>query len=145
MSTAAKHPETWVGKPLRRREEQRLVEGQGQFVDDIKMPGTLHMRLVRSPYGHARIVRVDTSRAEAHPGVVCTLSGAEVAAQTQSFIEIGPGQAQKIKDYCMAVGRARYQGEPVVAIVATSRPVAEDAAELVEIDYEPLDPVVEAT
>ena len=145
MSTASKNPETWVGKPLRRREEGRLIAGQGQFVDDIKMPGTLHLKLVRSPYGHARIVRVDASRAETHPGVVCILTGAEVAEQTQPFIEIGPGDAQNIKDYCMAVGKVRYQGEPVVAVVATSHIAAEDAAELVEVEYEPLDPVVEAT
>jgi CO/xanthine dehydrogenase Mo-binding subunit len=129
LSTETKVAGGWVGKPLRRREEARLIQGRGQFVDDYKFPGALHMRLVRSPYGHAKITRINVSRAEAYPGVVCTLTGAEVVAQTQSFLEIGPGTSQNIKDYCMAAGKVRYQGEPVVAVVAATRMAAEDAAE----------------
>src|SRR5437588_5819784 len=62
----------WVGRPMVRKEESRLVRGCGKFIDDFKLPGMLYMRLVRSPYAHARITRVDVSAADEHPGVVCT-------------------------------------------------------------------------
>lgn len=134
----------WVGRPLVRKEEARLVRGQGKFVDDYKLPGLLHLCLVRSPYGHARILNVDVSEAEKFPGVVCTLTGAEVARLMQPFFEIGPDPGAKIVDYPIGVEKARYQGEPVVALVAESRMVAEDAAELIQVDYEHLDAVVDA-
>src|SRR5215467_9187357 len=134
----------WVGQPLRRKEETRLVSGKGIFADDEKMPGMLHIRFVRSSYGHAKIRHVDVSKAETFPRVVCTLTGAEIKKQVQPFIEIGPGSAQKIADYPMAVDKVTFQGEPVAAVVAETRLAAEDAAELVEVDYEPLPPVVTA-
>jgi CO/xanthine dehydrogenase Mo-binding subunit len=104
----------------------------------------LYLRFVRSPFAHAKIVSVDVSTAEALPGVACVLTGAEVAAQTQPFIEIGPDPCAKIKDYPLAVSKVRYQGEPVVAVMAESPSLADDAAELVQIEYEALDPVVDA-
>jgi CO/xanthine dehydrogenase Mo-binding subunit len=134
----------WVGQPLRRREEAHLVRGQGLFVDDYKLQGMLHLLFVRSPYAHARIERVDLSKAAAAPGVVTVLSGAEVAGQVQPFIEIGPDSQGKVIDYPMATDKARYQGEPVAAVVAESRQAAEDAAELVEVEYEGVPPVLEA-
>ncbi len=134
----------WVGASLPRKEEDRLLRGRGKFADDIKLHEMLYLRFVRSPYAHARIVSVDTTAAEALPGVVCTITGKEVAAQTQPFIEIGPDHAQKIRDYPMAVEKARYQGEPVAAVVAQSPSLADDAAELITVEYEPLDPVVDA-
>ncbi len=140
----AVHAETanrWVGKPIQRREETRLVQGRGSFVDDTKLEGMLYIKMVRSPYAHAKIERVDVSQAEALPGVVCTLTGAEVAGLVKPFPEIGPGAAQQIVDKPMAVQKARYQGEPVAAVVATSAMIAEDAAELVEVEYQGL-PVV---
>jgi len=137
-------PAKWVGQPIRRKEENRLVSGRGIFVDDEKMPGMLHIKFVRSSYPHAKIARLDVSQAEKFPGVVCTLTGAEIKKQVQPFIEIGPGGAQKIADYPMAVGKVVFQGEPVAAVVAETRLAAEDAAELVEVDYEPLQPVVTA-
>lgn len=142
-SAATTQPK-WVGQPLRRKEEDRLVRGQGKFVDDYKLPGMLYLCLVRSPYGHARIERLDVSEAEKHPEVVCTLTGKEVAGMVQPFLEIGPDPGAKIIDYPMGVDKARYQGEPVAAVVATSRMAAEDAAELVQVDYQVLDAVVEA-
>jgi CO/xanthine dehydrogenase Mo-binding subunit len=134
----------WVGASLPRKEEDRLLRGRGKFADDIKLREMLYLRFVRSSYAHARIVRVETSAAEALPGVVCAITGKEVAAQTQPFIEIGPENAQKIRDFPMAGDRARYQGEPVAAVVAESPSLADDAAELVEVEYEPLEPVVDA-
>ncbi len=134
----------WVGQPIRRKEENRLVSGRGIFVDDEKMPGMLHIKFVRSSYAHAKITRVDVSKAEKFSGVVCTLTGAEIKKQVQPFIEIGPGGAQKIADYPMAVDKVVFQGEPIAAVVAETRLAAEDAAELVEVEYEPLPPVVMA-
>jgi len=134
----------WVGKPLPRKEENRLLRGRGKFADDIKLREMLYLHFVRSPYAYAKIVSVDTSAAEALPGVVCTLTGAEIAVQTQPFIEIGPEPFAKIKDYPMAASKVRYQGEPVAAVVAESPAIADDAAELVQVEYESLDPVVDA-
>jgi len=134
----------WVGQALPRKEENRLLRGRGKFADDIKLREMLYLRFVRSPYAHAKIVSVDVSAAEALAGVVGTLTGAEIAAQTQPFIEIAPDPGGKIKDYPLAVSKVRYQGEPVVAIVAESPSLADDAAELVQVEYEALDPVVDA-
>jgi CO/xanthine dehydrogenase Mo-binding subunit len=135
---------TWVGQALPRKEENRLLRGRGKFADDIKLREMLYLKFVRSPYAHAKIVSVDASSAESLAGVICALTGAEIAAQTQPFIEIGPDPFARIKDYPLAVSKVRYQGEPVVAIVAESPSLADDAAELVQIEYEALDPVVDA-
>ncbi|MGH9579552.1 MAG: hypothetical protein ACRD2R_01055, partial [Terriglobales bacterium] len=134
----------WIGKSVPRKEEARLLRGQGKFVDDYKIQGMLYLRMVRSPFGHARVKSVDVSQAEAHPGVVCTLTGAEVTGMVQPFIEIGPPPGGKILDYPMAADHARYQGEPVAAVIAETQLAAEDAAELVSVDYEALDPVIDA-
>jgi len=142
-SRAAAAPK-WVGQPIRRVEEDRLVRGKGIFVDDQKLTGMLHIRFVRASYGHAKITRVDVTKAAALPGVVCTLTGAEVKGLVNPFIEIGPDVGQKIADYPMAVDKVVYQGEPVAAVVAENRMAAEDAAELVEVEYEPLPPVMTA-
>ena len=134
----------WVGQPLQRKEENRLLRGRGKFIDDMRAAGMLYLRLVRSPYAHARVTKVDISQAEAFPGVACTLTGEEVAKLCPPFFEIGPEPGCKIVDHAMASSKVRYQGEPVVAIVAETRYAAEDAAELVQIDYEPLQPVIDA-
>src|SRR6202023_60282 len=134
----------WVGQPIRRKEEDRLVRGKGIFVDDQKLTGMLHIRFVRSSYGHAKLTRVDVSKAATLPGVVCTLTGAEIKGLVQPFIEIGPDAGQKIADYPMAVDKVVYQGEPVAAVVAETRMIAEDAAELVEVEYDSLPPVTTA-
>ncbi len=134
----------WVGQPIQRKEEDRLVRGKGIFVDDQKLTGMLYICFVRSTYAHAKITGVDVSKAAALSGVVCTLTGAEVKGLVQPFIEIGPDVGQKIADYPMAFDRVVYQGEPVAAVVAETRMGAEDAAELVEVDYEPLPAVMTA-
>jgi CO/xanthine dehydrogenase Mo-binding subunit len=142
--TSATNDNHWVGKPLPRKEEDRLLRGRGKFADDVKMREMLYLRFVRSPYAHARINSVDVTAAEALPGVVCTLTGKEIEPLTQPFIEIGPDPCAKIRDYPLAVDKVRYQGEPVAAVVAASPQIADDAAELVQVDYEPLDPVIDA-
>ena len=132
----------WVGKALPRKEENRLLRGRGKFADDIKLRDMAYLRFVRSPYAHARIINIDTSAAEALAGVICTLTGKEIVPQTQPFIEIGPDS--KVRDYPLAVSKVRYQGEPVVAVVAESASIADDAAELVQVEYESLEPVLDA-
>lgn len=145
MNTSKKDgAKNWVGQALPRKEENRLLRGRGKFADDIKLREMLYLRFVRSPFAHAKIVSVDIAAAENLAGVICALTGAEIAAQTQPFIEIGPDPCARIKDYPLAVFKVRYQGEPVVAVVAESPGVADDAAELVQIEYEALDPVVDA-
>jgi len=134
----------WVGQAVPRKEENRLLRGRGKFADDIKLREMLYLHFVRSPYAHARIVGIDTSEAEKIPGVVCTLRGSEIVSETQPFIEIAPDPAAKIRDYPLAVTKVRYQGEPVVAVVAESPGMADDGAEAVQIEYEALDPVVDA-
>ncbi len=126
----------WVGKALPRKEDNRLLRGRGKFVDDIKLRDMLYLKFVRSPYAHAKVTNLDTSAAEAVSGVVCTLTGAEIAKQTNPFIEIGPDPFARIKDYPLAVAKVRYQGEPVAAVVATSPQIADDASELVQVEYE---------
>ncbi|MCU7930757.1 MAG: molybdopterin-dependent oxidoreductase [Candidatus Thiodiazotropha sp. (ex Codakia rugifera)] len=129
-------------KPLSRKEDNRLIRGRGLFVDDYKPGGTLHMALVRSPYAHAKILNIDTSAADALPGVVCTLIGDEISQQCQPFLQIGPEPCDAIKDYPLAVGKVRYQGDPVVAVVAESLRLAQDAVQLVEVEYETLDVII---
>ena len=134
----------WVGQPIRRKEEDRLVRGKGKFVDDVKPDRCLYLAMVRSPFAHAKIDRIDVSAAEALPGVAATLTGEEVAKICPPFFPIGPDVCTKIVDLCMANQKVRYQGEPVVAIVAENPRIAEDAVELVQVDYTPLEPVVDA-
>jgi len=136
--------QNWVGQSLPRKEEDRLLRGRGKFADDIKLREMLYLRFVRSPYAHAKIVSIDTSAADALPGVVCTLTGKEIEPYTQPFIEIAPEPGGKIRDFPLAISKVRYQGEPVVAVAAESPAVADDAAELVQVEYEALDPVVDA-
>jgi 2-furoyl-CoA dehydrogenase large subunit len=135
--------EQWKGQNVTRKEDQRLLRGQGHFADDWKLPGQLYVHIIRSPYGHARIRHVDVSQAEAIPGVV-TLTGAEVRALSEPFAQIAPPPGGNLHDYCLAQDTARFMGEPVVAVAAATRQLARDAADLVQVDYEPLDAVVEA-
>ena len=144
MADEKKNGQKWVGTALPRKEEDRLLRGLGKFADDIKLRNMVYLRFVRSPYAHARIVSIDTSAADAMPGVLCTLTGDEIAKHTNPFIEIGPPPADKIRDYSLAVGKIRYQGEPLAAVVAESPGLADDAAELFQVEYEPLDPVTDA-
>jgi len=134
----------WGGQSVRRKEDKRLLQGEGVFVDDVKRHGMGYLHFVRSPYAHAHITRVDVSAAEAIDGVYGTLTGEEVAALTDPFFQISSVPGANIKDFSLAVGKVRYVGEPVVAVVAETRELARDASELVEVDYEPLAAVVDA-
>jgi 2-furoyl-CoA dehydrogenase large subunit len=134
----------WGGQSVRRKEDKRLLQGEGVFVDDIKRHGMGYLHFVRSPYAHAHITRVDVSAAEAIDGVYGTLTGEEAAALTDPFFQISSAPGGNIKDFSLAVGKVRFVGEPVVAVVAETRELARDASELVEVDYEPLPALVDA-
>ncbi|MDR7387883.1 MAG: molybdopterin-dependent oxidoreductase, partial [Armatimonadota bacterium] len=128
-----------VGVRLHRREDDRFVRGKGQYLDDIKLPGMLHMEILRSPYAHARIRSVDTSRAKALPGVVAVLTGQDLAAHNLAWMPTLSGDTQAV----LATDKVRFQGQEVAAVVAESPYVAKDAVQLIEVDYEPLPVVVD--
>ena len=129
-------PFKYVGKHRRAVEHKRFVLGQGRYAADIQVPGMLHVALVASPYAHARIVKVDTSAALALPGVHAVVTGTELSQATDAVL---PGvDAPQVKRFAMASDIARYAGEWVAAVVADTRALAEDAAELVLVEYETL-------
>jgi 2-furoyl-CoA dehydrogenase large subunit len=132
----------YIGKPRRVREDRRFVVGQGKYVADVKVPGALHVALVPSQHPAAKILSIDGSAALAMPGVHYVLTGDELAKAVEPMMN--GLDTPKVRRYSLAVGQARYMGEWVAAVVADTRALAEDAAETVEVDYEPLDFVIDA-
>jgi carbon-monoxide dehydrogenase large subunit len=143
MATSLVGTGKMVGAQVRRVEDPRVLLGKSRYVDDVHLPGTLALAFVRSPYAHARITRVDVSAAKAHPGVQLVLTGADIAGVVPPLrVELDPVRAPKHKacDWpVLARDRVRFVGEAVAVVVASNRYVAEDAAGLVEVEYEPLD------
>ncbi|MDX6396592.1 MAG: aerobic carbon-monoxide dehydrogenase large subunit, partial [Streptosporangiaceae bacterium] len=130
---------TVLGADVPRKEDDRLLRGAGQFTDDLNPAHTAEMAVGRCPYPHARIMRIDGSAAAALDGVLQILTGAEVAARSGpiGIMRPVPG-APAIPHFALVQETATYEGQPVVSVAATSRHVAEDALELIEIEYEPL-------
>jgi carbon-monoxide dehydrogenase large subunit len=135
-------PRKWVGQSIRRIEDPKFLLGKGNYIDDMRVRGMLHAALVRSPHAHARIVSIDTEAAKRLPGVFAVVTGAEAVEHTNPMPDFGPAPDKHVWR-CLAVDKVRYVGEGVVAIVAESRYVAEDAADLVEVEYELLEPIVD--
>ena len=133
------------GLSIKRREDPKLITGQGTYVDDIKMVGMLHAVMVRRPHAHARIRNIDTSRAKVHPGVVAVFTGAELQHQlgTLPLGWILPGQ-KHVSHVPMAFDTTRFVGEAIAVVVAEDPASAADAAGMVDVDYEPLPVVVDA-
>src|SRR5919108_933269 len=132
---------TWIGKPIKRVEDFRLLTGRGTFIDDHPPIGNVHhAAIVRSPHAHARIHGYDIAAALRMEGVVTVLTGAEVARWCKPF---GVGVTAPVHYYPSATDKARFVGEPVAVVVARDRYLAEDAAEAVVVDYEPLPAVVD--
>ena len=125
-----------VGQRLPRQEAKGLVSGRARYVGDIYLPGMLFVKAKLSPYPNARIVRVDTSGAEAHPGVVAVITSEDVPNNRHGIFT--PDQP------VLAEGFVRHIGEPVAAVAAVDEITAADAVELIEIEYEPLEPVLDA-
>jgi CO/xanthine dehydrogenase Mo-binding subunit len=124
-----------------------LIRGEARFVADISPPDLLHVAFVRSPYAHARLVRIDCSRARAYPGVACALAAADLDAVPGPIpVRLHPDpMLEPFLQSALPSDKVRYAGEIVAVVVASDRYVAEDAAELVEVDYEPLAAVIETT
>jgi len=133
--------QSWIGQPVKRVEDARLLTGRGNFIDDYAPCSNVHhAAIVRSPHAHARIVGYDVSAALAMEGVVGVITGADVARLTKPF---PVGVTAPVHYYCAATDKARFVGEPVALIVARNRYLAEDAAEAVVVRYEPLPAVVD--
>jgi len=132
----------YVGNPVARKEDERLVQGLGRFIDDVPEPeGVLYAGFYRSSYPHASIVSISTEAATSVEGVVAVITGKELAQWTSPMVTPLPNGGE-IQRYNLAVDRVRYVGEPVVAVLATDPYVVEDALELIEVDYDPLPTIV---
>lgn len=123
----------WVGRSIERVEDAALLTGRGRFIDDLgTRPGTLHAAILRSPHAHADIVAIETTAAQKSAGVVAVLSGEDIKVLTTSLVV---GVKAPVECWPIAVGRVRYVGEPVAIVVATDRYLAEDAVDLIEVQY----------
>lgn len=135
-----------VGTPIKRREDPRLITGQATYVDDIKLVGMLHMSVLRSPYGHARINSINVEAARKHPGVFAVYTAADLkdavgvvpVAVPVGLIASGMGVRN-----ALAEGKVRFYGDPVAVVIADARYTARDARDLIEVDYEPLPAAVD--
>lgn len=127
----------FVGQSLPRANARRAAAGRGRYVDDMTLPRMLHVAFLRSPYAHAEILDIDGTAARAHPGVAYVLTGHELAQRTKPWAGLlaNAPALRSPPQYAMAVGRACWQGEPVAAVVAESRAVAEDAMELIQVQW----------
>ena len=138
-------PTAHTGQPLQRLEDHALLSGRGAYADDLgTTPGTLHAAVLRSPHPHAELLAIDPRAALALPGVRAVLTGEEVQRWSQPFVVgLKTAGGQPMQHWALAIDRVRYVGEPVAVVVADNRYVAEDALDLVRVDYRPLDPVVD--
>lgn len=136
--------EAMIGRSQERNEDQRLLTGRGRFVDDVKRPGMLHAVVLRSPMAHARVLSIDASAALELPGVVRVLTFADIASMAKVIPQRTcplPGM-EKFLQLPMADSVVRYVGEPVALVIAENRYIAEDACELIYVDYDGLEAVV---
>lgn len=148
MTTVHEHVDTFhdndqkpvgYGRMLR-KEDPRFVRGRGRFVDDVRLPGMLHLAILRSPVAHARILSIDTSAAEASPGVKAVVTGAMLAEQGLAWMPTLSNDVQAV----LATDKVRFQGQEVAFVVAEDKYAARDALELIDVEYDVLDPVVDA-
>ncbi|MFE7211934.1 aerobic carbon-monoxide dehydrogenase large subunit [Streptomyces sp. NPDC001698] len=138
MTTTEERPVGFGRMP--RKEDARFVRGHGTYVDDVRLPGMLHGAILRSPLAHARIVSVDTSAAEAHPKVKAVITGETLAGLGLAWMPTLSYDTQAV----LATDKVRFQGQEVAFVVAEDRYAARDALELIDVEYEPLPPVVDA-
>ena len=137
MATSTK----WMGARLGRKEDRRLVSGQGKYLADIVLPGMLHAVFVRSEYAHAKIVSVDSSEARKMPGVIGVYSGDDLKDEIEALpkaVLLPNLEAHYPTFWPLAVGKVKFHGEPIAIVVARDKYTAEDASELVEVEYEEL-------
>ena len=124
---------------MMRKEDPRFIRGRGTYVDDVALPGMLHLAILRSPYAHARIVGIDVTAAQAHPKVKAVVTGADLAEKGLAWMPTLSNDTQAV----LATDKVRFQGQEVAFVVAEDRYSARDALELIDVDYDPLDPVVD--
>ncbi|MCG6874462.1 MAG: xanthine dehydrogenase family protein molybdopterin-binding subunit [Betaproteobacteria bacterium] len=144
------HQQNWIGKPVRRLEDARLLTGQGRFTDDIEVKHQAHAAFVRSPHAHARVVAVDAAAAREAPGVIAVLTGADAVADGLGSLPFFPLHKRPDGSPITAAPRlpltadvARFVGDAVALVVAETSLAARDAAELVAVEWEPLPAVVD--
>ena len=123
-----------IGHSVERKEDARFIRGRGTYVDDVTLPGMLHMELLRAPFAHARIRSIDTSAAAALPGVVAVVTGDLMAEHGLAWMPTLSGDTQAV----LATDKVRFQGQEVAAVIAEDAYTAKDALEYIEVDYEPL-------
>ncbi len=145
MTTTEAVPTSEAGNPIGfgrmvRKEDARFLRGEGNYVDDVNLPGMLHSAILRSPYAHARIVSIDTSAAEALEGVHAVITGATLEGLGLAWMPTMSYDTQAV----LATDKVRFQGQEVAFVVADSRYIAKDALELIEVEYEALAPVMDA-
>jgi carbon-monoxide dehydrogenase large subunit len=129
-----------MGHRMKRKEDPRFLQGKGRYVDDVKLPGMLYMSIVRSPYAHAKIVKIDTSEALKVPGVVAVITGQDLkAAGNLHWMPTLMSDTQMV----LPIEKVAYYAQEVCAVIATSQYVAVDAREKVIVEYDPLEPVVD--
>ena len=133
------HKPVGHGRMLR-KEDPRLVRGRGRFVDDVQLRGMLHLAILRAPMAHARIVSIDTSAAEAHPKVKAVVTGEALAEKGLAWMPTLSNDVQAV----LATDKVRFQGQEVAFVVAEDHYAARDALELIDVEYDMLDPVVDA-
>jgi carbon-monoxide dehydrogenase large subunit len=143
MATTTLKPVTLVGRSIRRCEDPRLITGAATYLDDVKMPGMHHAMIVRSPHAAARIRGIDTHQARALGGVAAVFTGADVRHLGPVPTAASLPGLRVPHHHLLAQDRVYYQGHPVAVVVATDRYVARDAADLIEVDYEPLPAVAD--
>src|SRR6202158_5211455 len=143
--SALDRPNSYIGRAVPRPNLARLTQGRGQYVSDVTLPRMAHVAFVRSPYAHARIRAIDAAAAKRAPGVIAVVTGAELAKVCTPWIGVLTHLKglKSAPQHAIAVAKACWQGEAVAAVVAKTRALAEDAAELVGVDYEPLAPVAD--
>lgn len=126
---------TWIGQSMKRVEDPRILSGKGGYIDDVTLPGMAHAAVVTSPHAHARIARIDATRAKALQGVIGVYTGEDLA----TVVDPCPSFASPpVTQHAIAMGKVRHVGEVVAAVVAEDRYIAEDAVDLIDVDYEVL-------
>jgi carbon-monoxide dehydrogenase large subunit len=136
-------PFRYVGRSVPRLEDPELLSGRTRYLDDVQLPGTLEVAFVRSPYAHARLVGIRADAARTHDGVALVVTTDELGEAPEIVTGSSRPEAGTRRRPLLPRDRVRYVGEPVAAVVASSRYAAEDACDLIEVDYEPLDAVVD--
>ncbi|MGI0083986.1 MAG: xanthine dehydrogenase family protein molybdopterin-binding subunit, partial [Nitrososphaerales archaeon] len=133
-----------IGLPIKTKEGYRLIRGNGRYVDDLRLPNMAFAAILRSPYAHAKIKSVDVNTARRIPGVLEILTSEDIVKMSDPLPQMTVPPASNVKDYPIAFEKVRYVGEPVAVVVAETKYIAEDALESIAVEYEVLEPVIDA-